>query len=83
MTGMSVLPNKYVTVDYSTIGLTAILLEALQPNDTVSSLWDRVSRDQRIRTFERFADAATLAFAGGLLRLDCGVLQRTLQRPIS
>lgn len=75
---MSALPNKYVTVDYSIIGLTAILLEAVRPNDTVSSLWDRVSRDQRIRTFERFADAATLAFSGGLLTLDGGVLLRTV-----
>lgn len=75
---MSALPNKYVTVDYSTIGLTVILLEALQPNDTISSLWSRLSGDQRIRTFERFADAATLAFSGGLLILDGGVLHRTV-----
>ena len=71
---MTALPNKYVSVDYSIIGLTAILLESLQPNDTVSSLWERVSQDRRIRTFDRFADAATLAFAGGLLELQSGVL---------
>ncbi|CAM3660798.1 hypothetical protein LIHA111178_02085 [Litorimonas haliclonae] len=80
---MSALPNKYVTVDYSTVGLSAILLEALQPNDTISSLWDRLSGDQRIRTFERFADAATLAFSGGLLILDGGVLRRTVPDLIS
>lgn len=74
---MSALPSKYVSVDYSIIGLTAILIENVQPNDTVSSLWDRVSTDKRIRTFQRFADAATLAFAGGLLKLDNGILQRT------
>lgn len=78
---MSALPNKYVTIDYSIIGLTAVLLEVIQPNDTVSSLWDRVNRDQRIRTFERFADAATLAFASGLLKFDGGVLQRTSLEP--
>lgn len=75
---MSALPNKYVTVDYSTIGLVAVVLEALKPNDTVSTLWDRLSCDHRIRTFERFADAITLAFSGGLLELVEGVLTRTV-----
>ena len=73
---MSALPNKYVSVDYSSIGLTAILIENLQPNDTISSLWDRVCSDNRIRTFDRFADAATLGFAGGLLKLENGILHR-------
>lgn len=74
---MTALPNKYVTIDYSTLGITAILIEELAPNDTVSSLWDRVSRDARVRTFERFADALTLGFAGSLLVLEDGVLKTT------
>ena len=71
---MTALPNKYVSIDYSTIGLVAIVLERLRSNDTISSLWDRLSSDQRIRTFDRLADAVTLAFAGGLLEFQDGVL---------
>lgn len=71
---MASLPNKYVTVEYSIIGVAALVMEALRPNDTISSLWDRVSIDQRVRTFDRFAEAATMAYAAGLLEIEDGVL---------
>lgn len=71
---MASLPNKYVTVEYSIIGVAALVMEALRPNDTISSLWDRVSVDQRVRTFDRFAEAATLAYTAGLLDIEDGVL---------
>jgi hypothetical protein len=47
----------------------------MKPNDTVSTLWDRVRRDERIRTYDRYAEALALLFAGGLVSLDGGVLR--------
>jgi hypothetical protein len=73
---MSAFPNKYVPVEHSMVGLAAYLIAALNYNDTVSSLWDRVRHDDRVRTFDRFARALTILFAGGLVRLDQGVLRR-------
>lgn len=72
---MSALPNKYVPVSYSLLGVASFLAESLRPNDTVSTLWDRVRRDQRVRTFDRYAEALTLLYAGGLIALDNGVLR--------
>lgn len=72
---MSALPSKYVPVEYSTLGVAAFLVESLGANDTVSSLWDRVRHDSRVRSFDRFASALTTLFAGGLILLDKGVLR--------
>lgn len=74
---MSALPNKHVPVEQSLIGLSALLIAGLRPNDTVSSLWDRYRDDGRVRTFDRFAAALTILYAGRLVRLERGLLQRT------
>ena len=80
---MSALPSKYVPVEYSAIGVAAILLAALRYNDTVSVLWDRVKHDSRVRTFDRFANALTILFAGHVIMLEKGVLRvDAVSRPL-
>lgn len=76
---MSPLPSKYVPVEHSTVGVAAFLVTSLGTNDTVSSLWDRVRHDSRVRSFDRFASALTTLFAGRVILLDKGVLR--LGRP--
>lgn len=73
---MSALPSKYVPVEHSTVGVAALLVASMRFNDTVSSLWDRVRHDERVRTFDRFASALTILFAGHVIRIDKGVLHR-------
>jgi hypothetical protein len=75
---MSAFPNKYVPVEHSLVGLAAYLVTAIGGSDTVSSLWDRVRHDERVRTFDRFASGLTILFAGGLILLDQGVLRRAV-----
>ncbi len=57
------------------MGVAAFLIESLGANDTVSSLWDRVRHDERVRSFDRFANALTTLFAGHVVLLDKGVLR--------
>lgn len=71
---MSALPSKYVPVEHSTLGVAAFIIRSLGASDTVSSLWDRVRHDPRVRSFDRFARALTLLFAGRIIRLEKGVL---------
>lgn len=73
---MSLLPDKYVPVEFSSVGLAAILLEEVMPNDSVTTLWNRVSQDHRVRTFDRFADALTVLYAANLIELARGTLRR-------
>jgi hypothetical protein len=79
---MSALPNKYVSIEYSVFGIAAQLISELRPNDPVSSLWDRVRGDNYIRTFDRFAEALTLLYAGGVLIIDNGLLYRRPAQPL-
>ena len=77
---MSALPNKYVPVSFSMLGVSAYLAESIRANDTVSTLWDRVRDNDRVRTFDRYAEALALLFAGGLVVLDRGVLMLTVSK---
>jgi len=74
---VSALPTKHVPVEQSLVGVAALLIAIVRPNDTVSSLWDRCRTDVRVRTFDRFAAALTILYAGRLIRLERGLLQRT------
>lgn len=74
---MSVLPTKYVPIDYSILGIAATIAAEIRMNDTVSSLWDRLSANPQIRTFDRYAAALTLLYAGSLISVERGVLRRT------
>lgn len=73
---MSTLPNKHVPIEHSILGVAALVVENLQPTDTVSTLWDRCRTDAHVRTFDRFASALTLLFAGGIITLDRGLIRR-------
>lgn len=79
---MSALPSKYIPVEYSNLGVAALVVERLAPNDTVSTLWDRCKADARVRTFDRFASALSLLFAGSVVDLERGVISlRAQTRP--
>jgi hypothetical protein len=73
---MSALPNKYVPLEHSLIGVSSVLLEELEMSDTVSALWDRVRSNERVRTFDRFADGLTLLYAAKLVSFRDGILRR-------
>jgi hypothetical protein len=71
---MSVTPNKYIPVEFSILGVSSLLVESIASNDTVSMLWDRVQKDMRVRTFDRFADALTLLFAAQIIEIRSGII---------
>lgn len=72
---MSALPNKYIPLAYSLLGVASFIAASIQPNDTVSTLWDRVRDDERVRTFDRYSEALALLFAGSLLDLEKGIIR--------
>lgn len=78
---MSPLPTKYVPITFSILGVCAVLADKLRPNDTVSTLWDRVRDNERVRTFDRFVEGLTLLYAGRIICMSKGVLQFT--KPVS
>lgn len=73
---MSIKPTKYVPIEYSILGIGAIILEDLHVNDTISSLWDRLNKNDKIRTFNRFAEGLTILYAANIIKLEDGVLSK-------
>ena len=80
MTAMSILPNKYVPVDFAIVGVASSLLSQLGNNDTVSSLWERVCRQPPVRTFDRYAEALTLLYAINLNDVRHGIITHLNER---
>lgn len=74
---MSALPTKYVPIEFSVLGVAATIIAEMRSNDTVSSLWDRLADNSQVRTFDRFAAALTLLYAGSVVSLEGGILRRT------
>ena len=70
-------PTKYMPIEFSLLGVGAVLLEQLGPTDTVSSLWDKVRSNEQVRTFDRFAEAITLLYAANLIAMRGGVLVKS------
>ena len=73
---MSLLPNKYVPIEFSMLGVVALLMEQLEVNDTISSLWDRISREPQVRTFDRYADGLTVLYAANLIDIKNGIIHK-------
>lgn len=74
---MTIVPTKYVPLEFSLLGLAGLLLEAINGSETISALWDKVRADDKVRTFDRFAEALTLLFSVGLINLEGGLIIRT------
>ena len=74
---MTIAPTKYMPLEYSLLGLAAAVLEAIGGSESISALWDKVRADEKVRTFDRFAEALTILFTVGVIRLEGGLIVRT------
>jgi len=71
---MAALPDKYIPLMQSTVGLSAIIVGEMRANDTVSSLWGRLKSNPHIRTYPRFSRTLAVLFAASMIELDGGVI---------
>ena len=49
-----ILPNKYITSQYSLIGAGAILLNYISKPKTTSQLWSELRENPMIKTYQRY-----------------------------
>lgn len=71
-----ILPNKYITTEYSLIGIGAILLDRLKTPKTVSSLWEEIRDESKINTFSRFIICLDFLFLIDALEIKEGLLHK-------
>ena len=71
-----ILPTKHIAFSNSLLNTGAILLNRVQEQRTVTSLWGEVKMIKEIRTYHRFTLALDLLYILGLIEFNNGFLQR-------
>jgi hypothetical protein len=71
-----ILPNKHISTHNSLLGIGAIVIEHMDSPRTVSSLWNQLSQDPKIVTFERFILALDLLYIIGAIEIEEGLLRK-------
>lgn len=74
-----ILPDKYISVDNSLLGVGAIIIKYLNQPRTVTSLWSDLSKISEVSTFERFVLGLNLLYMIGAIELKEGLLQKRRQ----
>jgi hypothetical protein len=71
-----ILPTKYISTQYSLIGIGALILDRLEKPKTVTSTWEAIKQNPEIGTFERFVLGLDFLHIIGAIEIKEGLLQR-------
>ena len=72
-----ILPTKHIPLRSSLLGVGALLLQHLDREHTVTSLWSEIRTSPDVATFQRFVLGLDFLYALGVIRFHEGTLQRT------
>ena len=71
-----ILPNKYIKMEYSLLGVGVRILEKLSKPKTMSQLWYEVREDPTINTYQRFVICLDFLFTIGSLTIINGKIEK-------
>jgi len=71
-----ILPTKHIKLSNSLLGVGATLLNYLDRNRTVTSLWNETRTLPEIKTFDRFTLGLDFLFMMGVINFQDGLLRR-------
>ena len=75
---MSVLlPNKTLRLSNSVIGIGAVIIQHMESQETVSSLWEKVKHEEAINTFEKFVTGLVFLFSLQAVQFQDGILRKS------
>ena len=74
-----ILPTKHVRINYSLLGVGALILARLKGPTTVSALWEELRSLPEISTYERFTLGLDLLYMIEIIEIRDGTLQRLQQ----
>jgi hypothetical protein len=69
-----ILPTKHISPRNSLLGIGALLLKNLDSPKSITMLWHDVSKEDGVRTFDRFVLALDLLYMIGAIELNEGLL---------
>lgn len=71
-----ILPNKYLTIEYSLVGVGAIIIHKLTKPKTISTLWEEIRKEPYVNTYHRFIVTLDFLFLMGFLDIKDGLLYK-------
>lgn len=71
-----ILPNKYIPIEESMIGLGAIALRELAVPLSVTTLWRKMMRNPRVATYDRFVLTLDFLFMVNAIDYTDGLIRR-------
>lgn len=72
-----ILPTKHIKLSGSLLNVGAVLLNNLEHEQTVTSLWEKTRRIQQIKSFEQFILSLDFLFMVKMVNFKDGLLKRT------
>jgi len=70
-----ILPDKNIDLKHSLIGFGSLVLPELKTMQTVSSLWDKMRDEGKIRSYEKFVLTLDFLFAIQLIEYESGLIK--------
>lgn len=71
-----ILPDKYIPLHYSLLGVGALVLNHLDKPRTISSLWEEMKILPEVRTFQRLVFSLDFLFIIGAVEIESGLLRK-------
>lgn len=65
-----ILPTKYLNSDETLLGVGNFIIKNVSSNVSLSTLWERVKKNENVYSFERFLLALDMLFIIGIIDLD-------------
>ena len=71
-----ILPNKYIPLGETYLGLGTVVLSLLRSPLSVSGLWQKMKELPQVATYERFVLTLDFLYSLRAIELDGGVVKR-------
>lgn len=72
-----ILPDKYIPLERSLLGIGGEMLQRLLTPKTVTALWDQMRDETEVGSYEHYILALDLLYALGAICLDKGLVSRS------
>lgn len=68
------LPDKTIKTSFSLLGVGALLLQKASATETVSSLWEKVKKEDTVSSYEKYIRGLIFLYTIGAITYERGIL---------
>lgn len=68
------LPDKTIKTSFSLLGVGALLLQKASVTETVSSLWEKVKKEDTVTSYEKYIRGLVFLYTIGAISYERGII---------